>query len=227
MIRYSTFRPMTFVLGFTIVALLLLPTPTHAQGDLIGQRGGQLTSTPSGSMLNGLNLGGQSVQTGLGQIISRMAQDGTRGQQLASAIQNLQSANRLAEASRLANAVSNPATSVPGATTQPVLPSTLNLPPGVQSSLLKGLDSSGTATRHGMGWIVSDAAHQGIHGQQLADVIHQLKPYKERGVLTFPQNGTTQTGGQQIFQQPQRNFGGEGGRGFGGGGKGHGKGKGR
>jgi hypothetical protein len=233
---YSTFRPTTFAFGLSIAAFLSLPIPIQAQGELIGRRGGTLTSMPPGGLLGGLNLGGQSIQNGLGQIVSRMAQDGVRGQQLASAIQNLQAANRLAEAARLANTAQSPLSNLAGAVTQPILPSTLNLPPGVQNSLLQGLDASGTATRHGMGWLVSDAAHQGIHGQQLADVIHQLKPYKERGVLMFPQNGSP-----QIFQQPQRpfggeggrefeggrGFGGEGGRGFGGGFKGHGKGKGR
>src|SRR5207249_4570702 len=63
----------------------------------------------------------------------------------------------------------------------------LNLPPAATGSLLNGLNASGTALRPGMGWLVSDLTHQGIHGQQLADVIHQLKPYKQRGVLTFPQ----------------------------------------
>jgi hypothetical protein len=69
----------------------------------------------------------------------------------------------------------------------PVLPPTLNLPPDVTSSLLNGLNSSGTALRPGMGWLVSDLSHQGFQGPQLADIIHQLKPYKQRGVLTFPQ----------------------------------------
>ena len=69
----------------------------------------------------------------------------------------------------------------------PVLPSSLNLPAEATSSLLKGLDASGTALRPGMGWLVSDLTHQGITGRQLADIIHQLKPYKQHGVLTFPQ----------------------------------------
>ena len=82
--------------------------------------------------------------------------------------------------------------------TTPVLPSNLNLPPIVQSNLLNGLNSSGTALRPGMGWLVSQMTHEGIHGQQLADIIHQLKPYKQRGILTFPQN---QTGGTQLPTQ--------------------------
>jgi hypothetical protein len=77
-------------------------------------------------------------------------------------------------------------------TTVPVLPPGLNLPPQVASSLVNGLDASGTALRPGMGWLVNDAAQQGVQGQQLADVIHQLKPYKQRGVLTFPQNTVPQ-----------------------------------
>jgi len=74
-----------------------------------------------------------------------------------------------------------------GTTTTPTLPPSLHLPDNVESSLLKGLNSSGTALRPGMGWLVSDLTHQGIHGRELTDVIHQLKPYKQRGVLTFPQ----------------------------------------
>src|SRR5262245_63774584 len=85
------------------------------------------------------------------------------------------------------------APAIPTAPTQPLLPPTLNLPPAATSSLLNGLNASGTALRPGMGWLVSDLTHQGIHGPQLADVIHQLKPYKQRGVLTFPQ--VTQQGG--------------------------------
>jgi hypothetical protein len=73
--------------------------------------------------------------------------------------------------------------------TAPILPSSLNLPPAATSSLLNGLNASGAALRPGMGWLVSDMTQQGIRGQQLADVIHQLKPYKQRGVLTFPQPG--------------------------------------
>jgi hypothetical protein len=69
----------------------------------------------------------------------------------------------------------------------PALPPSVNLPDNVESSLLKGLNASGTALRPGMGWLVSDLAQQGVHGQHLADVIHQLKPYRQRGVLTFPQ----------------------------------------
>jgi hypothetical protein len=78
--------------------------------------------------------------------------------------------------------------------TPPILPPSLNLPPAATSSLLNGLNSSGAALRPGMGWLVSDMTHQGIHGQQLADVIHQLKPYKQRGVLTFPQPGDDASG---------------------------------
>ena len=276
------------VLAIATLVLFWLPSATRGQGDLIGSRGGLLGSTPlsgsASSLFNGFNLGGQSIQNGLGPIVSVLTQNGVHGQQLASIIHDLQSSRRLGDrdgdrfrdrdgdrdrfrdrdgdrsANRdihedrrevrdderrllndqqrlardredLARDLHNrtgqfgnqlPPT-VAGSTT-PVLPSNLNLPAGVQSSLLKGLDSSGTATRHGKGWIVSDAAHQGVHGQELADVIHQLKPYKQQGVLTFPQNG-----GQQIFQQPQFQNGGEGGRfpSFGGGrGHGHGKGKG-
>jgi hypothetical protein len=79
----------------------------------------------------------------------------------------------------------SPVTSI--APTTPVLPSNLNLSPQVTSSLLKGLDQSGAALRPGMGWLVSDLNHQGIHGRELSDVIHQLKPYREQGRLTFPQ----------------------------------------
>ena len=78
-------------------------------------------------------------------------------------------------------------TTLPGVT-PPVLPPGLNLSPQVANSLVNGLDASGTALRPGMGWLVSDAAHQGVQGPQLADLIHQLKPYQQRGVLTFPQN---------------------------------------
>lgn len=126
-----------------------------------------------------------------------------------------------------------PATTVP---TPPVLPDTLNLPPEATSSLLKGLNASGTALRPGMGWLVRDLTHQGIHGRQLADIIHQLKPYKQRGVLTFPQD-TPQSGTPfpgTGFQQPKEvrdHGGGHGhghakpasGRGAGKGGKGKGK----
>ena len=77
-----------------------------------------------------------------------------------------------------------PTPAVPGT---PVLPSSLNLPPAATSSLLNGLNASGTALRPGMGWLVSDLTHQGVTGRQLADVIHQLKPYKQQGVLSFPQ----------------------------------------
>ena len=78
-------------------------------------------------------------------------------------------------------------TTLPGLT-PPVLPPGLNLPPGVANSLVNGLDASGTALRPGMGWLVSNATQQGVQGPQLADVIRQLKPYQQRGVLTFPQN---------------------------------------
>ncbi len=83
--------------------------------------------------------------------------------------------------------------------TSPVLPSNLNLSPQVTSSLLKGLDQSGNALRPGMGWLVSDLNHQGIHGRELSDVIHQLKPYREQGRLTFPQD----TAGK-VTPQPQQ-----------------------
>ncbi|HEY1377288.1 MAG TPA: hypothetical protein VGF55_10865 [Gemmataceae bacterium] len=115
--------------------------------------------------------------------------------------------------------------------TTPVLPPTLNLPPQATSSLLNGLNASGTALRPGMGWLVSDLTHQDIHGQQLADVIHQLKPYKQQGVLTFPQN-TSQPGAPTpaptAGHQPQGSFpswpghGNGHGKGGGKGGKGHG-----
>ena len=58
----------------------------------------------------------------------------------------------------------------------PVLPSSLNLPTEATSSLLKGLDASGTALRPGMGWLVSDLTHQGITGRQLADILMPLRP---------------------------------------------------
>jgi hypothetical protein len=103
--------------------------------------------------------------------------------------------------------------------TAPVLPSNLNLPPVVQNNLLNGLNSSGTALRPGMGWLVSQMTHEGIHGQQLADIIHQLKPYKQRGVLTFPQNGLGGT------QSPTQSFPTEHGRNMPNFGRGFGKGK--
>src|SRR5206468_3994021 len=78
------------------------------------------------------------------------------------------------------------ASSASAVATTPALPSTLNLPPQATSSLLNGLNASGTALRPGMGWLVSDLTHQGIHGPQLADIIHQLKPYKQQGILSFP-----------------------------------------
>src|ERR1700704_1520826 len=53
-----------------------------------------------------------------------------------------------------------------GVPTTPVLPSNLNLPPAATSSLLKGLDQSGTALRPGMGWLVSDLNQQGIKGRE-------------------------------------------------------------
>jgi hypothetical protein len=123
---------------------------------------------------------------------------------------------------------------VPTVPTLPVLPPTLNLPPAATTSLLNGLNASGTALRPGMGWLVSDLTHQGIHGPQLADVIHQLKPYKQQGVLTFPQN-IPQTGTPfpvPGFPQPPATFPGQGWDGHGhpmpgfhrGGGKGGGKG---
>ena len=76
----------------------------------------------------------------------------------------------------------------PTTPTTPVLPSTLNLPPLATSSLLDGLNAGGTALRPGMGWLTSDLTHEGIQGQQLSDVIHQLHPYMQQGRLTFPQN---------------------------------------
>lgn len=82
-------------------------------------------------------------------------------------------------------------TTLPGVT-PPVLPPGLNLLPQVANSLVNGLDASGTALRPGMGWLVSDAARQGVQGPQLADIIHQLKPYQQRGVLVFPQNTVPQ-----------------------------------
>ena len=67
----------------------------------------------------------------------------------------------------------NPTTpTAPAAPTTPVLPPTLNLPPQATSSLLSGLNSSGTALRPGNGWLASDLTHQGILGKQLADAIH-------------------------------------------------------
>jgi hypothetical protein len=96
------------------------------------------------------------------------------------------------------------APTAPTVPTQPVLPPTLNLPPVATNSLLNGLNASGTALRPGMGWLVSDLTHQGIHGQQLADIIHQLKPYKQQGTLTFPQNtpATGTTSQAPGFAQP-------------------------
>ena len=111
------------------------------------------------------------------------------------------------------------APALPTVPTTPVLPPTLNLPPAATSSLLNGLNASGTALRPGMGWLVSDLTHQGIRGPQLADVIHQLKPYKQQGVLTFPQ--TTPPAGIPFpgprFPQPAGAFPwrGEGGHGHG------------
>src|SRR5262245_2128146 len=61
--------------------------------------------------------------------------------------------------------------------TVPVLPPDLVLPDEVASSLLNGLNSSGTALRPGMGWLVNDVARQGFVGRELSDIIHQLKPY--------------------------------------------------
>jgi len=114
--------------------------------------------------------------------------------------------------------------------TLPTLPAGLNLPPQAASSLLNGLNASGTALRPGMGWFVSDMTHQGFHGRQLADMIHQLKPYKQRGVLNFPQNQQPTgglLGGQPLRQQWSPPWSG-GGKGFGGGnGNGGGKGGGK
>jgi hypothetical protein len=100
-----------------------------------------------------------------------------------------------------------PVTTLPATSlvpTTPVLPSNLNLSPQVTSSLLKGLDQSGTALRPGMGWLVSDLNHQGIHGRELSDVIHQLKPYREQGRLTFPQDVTGKVTPQPGTPQPQQ-----------------------
>lgn len=171
---------------FAAMGMMMFAGMARGQGDLIGSRGGQVATAPvpapTGGVLQGLNLGGTSIQGGVAPIGSGLTAP----------------------------------TTTP---TLPTLPSTLNLPEGAKTSLLNGLNSSGTATRHGMGWIVSDMTHQGIKGQQLADAIHQLKPYKQRGVLTFPQNGPA-VGGQQpggLLQQGGRaiqNFGkGRGGKG--------------
>src|SRR2546421_6487557 len=89
-----------------------------------------------------------------------------------------------------------------GLPTTPVLPSSVNLPPTATSSLLKGLDQSGTALRPGMGWLVRDVNHQGVKGRELADVIHQLKPYRENGRVTFPQENVGKVAPQP--QQPQQ-----------------------
>jgi len=91
--------------------------------------------------------------------------------------------------------------------TTPVLPSNLNLSPQVTSSLLKGLDQSGNALRPGMGWLVSDLNHQGIKGRELSDVIHQLKPYREQGRLTFPQDTAGKVTPQPVTPQPQQGTG--------------------
>jgi hypothetical protein len=236
-------------------------------------------------MWQGLNNGGSSIQNGLGPVISGLAQNGTRGQQLASVVQDLQSARRTDRARdrdiaedrrevrdderrlrddqrrlardrndlrqdlrqdgrdrddrprdrdvredrrevrdderrvrederRLArdredlrqdvrDRAGDHRTPAPaGTAAAPTLPSNLHLPPQATSSLTNGLNSSGTATRHGMGWIVSDMTHQGVHGQQLSDAIHQLKPYKQQGVLTFPQSGQTPAAQPQLPFQP-------------------------
>jgi hypothetical protein len=100
----------------------------------------------------------------------------------------------------------------------PVLPPNLNLPPLATDSLLNGLNASGSALRPGMGWLVSDLAQQGIRGPQLADIIQQLKPYKQRGVLTFPQPGGLLPGmggggPGQFIPKINRGFGKGGGKG--------------
>jgi hypothetical protein len=83
----------------------------------------------------------------------------------------------------------------------PVLPPGLNLTPQATNSLLNGLNANGTALRPGNGWLVNDLTHQGVQGQQLANTIHQLQPYKQNGVLTFPQNATN-PGTQPPFTLP-------------------------
>ena len=119
----------------------------------------------------------------------------------------------------------------PTVTPTPVLPPSLTLPPSAASSLLQGLNSSGAAMRPGMGWLVSDLTHQGIRGRELADIIHQLKPYKQRGVLTFPQNQQTTTlpafpnGNRQPALLPGADKGHGHGNIMPGGGRGFGKGK--
>jgi hypothetical protein len=92
--------------------------------------------------------------------------------------------------------------------TSPVLPSTLNLPAEATNSLLNGLNAGGTALRPGMGWLTSDLTHQGIQGQQLADIIHQLHPYQQDGRLTFPQSVPANGAIGQIpgFSQPGQLF---------------------
>src|SRR5262245_48078990 len=156
---------------FAAVGVAVFAGVARGQGDLIGSRGGQATTAPlpgtsagsTGGLLQGVNLGGTSIQRGV---------------------------------VRTGSGLMAPTSSLP------TLPSTLNLPQGATTSLLNGLNSSGTATRHGMGWIVSDMAHQGIHGQQPSDAIHQLKPYMQRGVLTFPQNGPAAAVQQAAGSQP-------------------------
>jgi hypothetical protein len=101
-------------------------------------------------------------------------------------------------------APSAPAPTTTPAATTPVLPSTLKLPPEATSSLVRGLDASGTALRPGNGWVVRDLTHQGINGQELSDVIHQLKPHRERGRLSFSQEKapTTKATATSPAQQP-------------------------
>src|SRR5207245_221430 len=92
--RIASFRPWTLAIVCCAAAVVVLPGVARGQGDLIGSRGGQVPPAallPSsagsvGSMLQGLNRGGASVQNGLGPNVSTLTQNGVRGQQLASMI---------------------------------------------------------------------------------------------------------------------------------------------
>src|SRR3989475_4900878 len=73
-----------------------------------------------------------------------------------------------------------------GVPTTPAIPSNVNLTPAATNSLAKGLDQSGTALRPGMGWLVRDVNRRGVKGREVADVIHELKPYRAQGRITMP-----------------------------------------
>ncbi|MFL5340556.1 MAG: hypothetical protein ACJ8F7_10440 [Gemmataceae bacterium] len=330
--RISTARLWILATVFGALALLLSPSVVRGQGDLIGSRGGQLASAPfagsTGSLFQGLNLGSNSIQNGLGPNVSSLAQNGTHGQQLASMVHDLQASRRsndIREDRReirgderrvrddqrqLARDRQDLQRDLQNGTNQrdiredrkevrqdeqrlrsderqlnrdrqdlqrdqrdqgnsrdiredrkevrgdeqrvrqderqlnrdrqdlqrdqqngasqrdiredrkeirqdeqrlrgdehqlsrdradlqrdmqnrgnntPLNGSTgshLSNPTSGGSNVLNGLNSSGTATRHGLGGTVSDMTHQGVHGQQLSGAIHQLQPLKEKGVL--------------------------------------------